>query len=175
MGFLKKVFGRSSKSPEEVNSRMRSMALNVRFEDLGLTPDPKAPVYGVIMETGMGDAVATLVCMGDGTVSLYFSTGGGIIGAGQHADVRNACLEMLGIVNEVADDFLRASYPVSDFPMPADGEVFFYLLTIHGVYHQRAEETELKERRHPFAALFNNCHVVMSEVRYAHQRMTQTN
>jgi hypothetical protein len=41
MGLLKKLFGRSAKSPEEVYSGMRSMALNVRIEELGLTPDPR--------------------------------------------------------------------------------------------------------------------------------------
>ncbi len=42
------------------------------------------------METGYREAVATLVGVVDGTSSLYFSNGGGFIGAGSHAAVAEA-------------------------------------------------------------------------------------
>ena len=42
-----------------------------------LRPD----VWGVLMELGLEQGVATMVAFADGTVSLYFSGGGGIIGA----------------------------------------------------------------------------------------------
>jgi hypothetical protein len=35
----------------------------------------------VLMELGLEQGVATMVAFADGTVSLYFSGGGGIIGA----------------------------------------------------------------------------------------------
>jgi hypothetical protein len=42
------------------------------------------------METGYVEAVATLVGVADGTASLYFSNGGGFIGAATHANVAEA-------------------------------------------------------------------------------------
>src|SRR2546430_10376917 len=39
----------------------------------------------VLMDWNVGGSVATLVAFDDGTVSLYLSSGGGIIGAGAHA------------------------------------------------------------------------------------------
>jgi hypothetical protein len=56
-------------------------------------------------------------------VSLYLSTGGGVIGGGQQESVRTACVEMLSITNQYAEDFIAACEPVSTFAMPGEGEV----------------------------------------------------
>lgn len=165
MGLLGRLFGRSSEPPD-VYTGLRRQALTLRPDQIGLTPGPDAPIYGVIMETGYPDAVATFVCMGDGTTSLYLSTGGGILGAGDHESVRNACLRMLAITNEYAADFIAACESADPgFPLPGDGEVVFHLLTTEGVHDAAGLEEDLGEQRHPFSALFNNCHQVMGEMR----------
>src|SRR5262249_2976490 len=69
---------------------LRSMALGMMADALrldGLTPDE---CYGLLMETGYDKAVVTLACFLTGDTSLYFSNGGGIIGAGKHASVADA-------------------------------------------------------------------------------------
>ena len=165
MGLIGKLFGGSGPPNTEVYHDLRNRALSVTTAELGLEPDPKAPIHAVIMETGYPEAVATFGCLGDGTVSLYLSTGGGVIGGGQQETVRNACVEMLSITNEYAQDFIAACEPVSAFPLPGQGEVFFYLVTSDGAYHAQCMEDALAEQRDPFSALFNNCHAVMSEVR----------
>lgn len=98
-------------------------------------------------------------------MSLYLSTGGGVIGGGQQESVRSACVEMLSITNQYAEDFTAACEPVSTFAMPGEGEVFFYLVTSSGVFQAQCMEDALTAQRDPFSALFNNCHAVMSEVR----------
>jgi hypothetical protein len=149
---------------------LRTRALTVTGADLGLTPNASAPIHGVIMETGYPQAVASFVCLGDGSVSLYLSTGGGVIGGGQHESVREACLEMLSITNKYAQDFIAACKPVSTFALPGTGDVFFYLLA-NGVVHQaRCREDRLEAQQDPFSALFNNCHAVMSELRTAEEK-----
>ena len=164
MGLVDKLFG--SRPPENDAYRgLRNRALHVSAADLGLEPDPNAPIHAVIMETGYPEAIATFACFKDGTVSLYFSTGGGVIGSGQHQSVRDACLEMLSITNQHASDFIAACEPVSTFALPGKGEVFFYLITSDAAYQARCREKALAEQRDPFSALFNNCHAVMSEVR----------
>jgi hypothetical protein len=76
---------------------------------------------------------------------------------------------LLSITNEYAQDYIAACQPVSTFPLPAEGEVFFYLLTSNGVYQAKCREDALAEQRDPFSALFNNCHTVMSELRETEQ------
>ena len=165
MGLLGKMFGRSGPPANDVYLDLRNRALNVTTAELGLGPDPEAPIHAVIMETGDQDTVATFACFRDGTVSLYFSTGGGVIGGGQHESVRNACFEMLSITNQYAQDFIAACKPVSTFALPGNGEVFFYLRTNDAVYQAQCMEDALSEQRDPFSALFNNCHAVMTELR----------
>jgi len=164
VGLIGKLFG--GRPPEnEVFLGLRSRALNVTAAALGLESDRQAPIYGVIMETGYPEAVATLVCLGDGTVSLYLSTGGGVIGGGQHESVREAGFEMLSITNRYAQEFISACTPVSTFGLPGTGDVFFYLLANGAVHRTKCREDALAAQSDPFSALFNNCHAVLSEVR----------
>jgi hypothetical protein len=65
--------------PAETVGDLRQNALTVTPEDLGLAPTTERPdVWDVLMETGYPDAVATLVCLADGTTSMYFSNGAGV-------------------------------------------------------------------------------------------------
>ena len=164
MSLMGKWFGGSRPPPSDVYLGLRTNALN-GGSDRGRPPDPHAPIRVVLMEMGMPDAVATFVCFRDGTASLYLSTGGGVIGGGEHESVRSACLEMMSLTNKYAQDFIAACTRVSTFPFPGEGEVFFYLVTGEGVYQARCREDALEEQRDPFSALFNNCHAVMAEVR----------
>lgn len=172
MGIFRKVFGRTPPPPADVYLSLRAQALAARPEALGLAPSREAPIYGVIMETGYPDAVATFVCMGEGSVSLYLSTGGGVLGAGEHEAVRSACFDMLAITNEYARDFIGACERADPtLPLPGPGQVFFFLLTPDGVYRGEGPELELVEQRHPFSALFNNCHEVMGQARMAEEAL----
>jgi hypothetical protein len=169
MGLIGKIFGGRRPPDDDVYSGLRNRALNVTTTELGLEPDRRSPIHAVIMETGYPDAVATFACFRDGTVSLYLSTGGGVIGGGEHQSVRDACVEMLSITNRYAPDFIAACQRASSFPLPNDGEVLFYLATSDGVYLARCNQDALAEQRDPFSALFNNCHAVMSELRELQQ------
>ena len=169
MGLIDRLFGSSRPPESDVFHGLRNRALKVTPSELGLEPDPQAPIHGVIMETGYPEAVATLVCLRDGTVSLYLSTGGGVIGGGGHESVRAACLEMFSITNRYAPDFLAACKPVSTFALPGTGDVFFYLLANGAVHQAKCREDALAAQSDPFSALFNNCHAVLSEVRKAEE------
>ncbi|MGC3961509.1 MAG: hypothetical protein QM813_27370 [Verrucomicrobiota bacterium] len=46
----------------------------------------------VLMEFSLPQAIVTLLAVDDGTASLYFSNGGGLIGAGTSEAVRKGCL-----------------------------------------------------------------------------------
>ena len=114
---------RKSKSdPAETIRGLRQHALTVSAADLGLAPTAdRMQVWGVLMETGFPEAVATLVVLGDGTTSLYFSNGGGIIGAGEHDAVRAAARELLSSAEEHLDGFTA----VTTTPLPRWGTFGF--------------------------------------------------
>ncbi len=98
---------------------MRDRALGMTPADLGLAPSAARPhVFCAVMETGYEEGVATLVAVADGSVSLYFSKGGGVIGGGSHESVRGAAAAFLDAAeaflprfqgaNEHADAICRA-------------------------------------------------------------------
>src|SRR5687768_14638294 len=70
---------------------LRSQALSLRREQAGIPePSSEAPAWGILMETGYTGATVTLLSLADGTASLYFSSGGGVIGGQAHEAVRQA-------------------------------------------------------------------------------------
>jgi hypothetical protein len=174
MGLINRLLGRSAEPPADVYLGLRSKAIRARPHDLGLTPDPAAPIHGVLMETGDDGSVATFVVLADGTVSLYLSTGGGVIGGGQHEEVNAAAVEMLALTNKYATDYIRAGAATTGSPLPQDGQVFFYLLTSSGLCLARCKKADLANRNDPFANLFENCHAVMAELREATQRWNES-
>jgi hypothetical protein len=66
--------------------------------------------------------------MGDGTTSLYSSTGGGTIGAGVHPAVAEATHALLTLVDERLDEFGEDE----DTEQPVGARVRFYILTPEG-------------------------------------------
>ena len=170
MGLINRLLGRSGEPPADVYLGLRSQAMKARPDDLELMPDPAAPIHGVLMETGASGSVATFLVLADGTVSLYLSTGGGVIGAGEHEEVRAAAAEMLALTNKYATAYIEACAATTDSPLPQDGQVFFYLLTTSGLYLARCKEADLENRNDPFTNLFENCHAVLGELREATER-----
>ena len=80
---------RGQRPPKDIYMDLRSMALTVDLSTLQ-TPagEPWTGAGLAMMEMGMERAVASIVAIADGTVSMYLSTGGGLIGAGEHEAVR---------------------------------------------------------------------------------------
>lgn len=162
------VIGLSSQASQEAPANtsvidgMRTMALNLKAEEIGLTPENfPNEVFGVLMETGFENGSFTLLVIADGTTSLYFSNGGGIIGAGTHENVKKASATLL----EGANYFRPQTKSVSTFPYPSNAEVKFYFIGRSGVTTYSAKEVDLGENRDPFSNLFHASHMVISELR----------
>lgn len=118
-------------------------------------------VWGVLMETGYPEAAVTLVALGDGTASLYFSSGGGVIGGGPHPSIDAAARRLVGL----AGSHLSKMSRTSEFPLPASGEVTFYVLTTNGVLQADAREETLGAGDHPLSELFFAGHHVITGLR----------
>lgn len=154
-------FRRKPKSdPAAVARGLRDQALGVQAEQLHLRPD-RPPVWAVLMEIGYPKAVATLAVFADGTTSLYFSSGGGVIGAGAHASVQKAAETMLSTANQLRS----VCTPVTATPYPEPGRVRFYLRSAEGTLGAEAQEQDLGNHKHALSPLFHAGHGVLTAVR----------
>ena len=148
-------------------SELRARALSAKPAELGLAQTEYAStVWGVLMETGLPDGAAyTLVVLADGSTSLYFSTGGGVIGAGAHASVREASTALLREANQVH----ASARSTTNTPLPKPGQVVFYLLAPNGTLAYGAPEESLGAGKDQFSSLFFAGHAVITEVRKSEQ------
>ncbi len=148
---------------------LRNAVFAMRPETLGLIePSDKDAIWGVVMETAYSEAIATLVAMTDGAVSLYFSNGGGIIGAGSEPAARQAARALL----EMAQGFLSACAPTTKFPLPEKSHVRFYLLAWGSTLTAEAAEETLAGDTHALSPLFHQGHEVVTQIRLADERQS---
>lgn len=155
------------KEPEAMTQGLRKMVLGLAPADIGISAESYPhEVWGILMETGMERGSYTLVALADGTTSLYFSTGGGIIGAGEQAPVRQASGRFIALAN----DSVAAARPTDAYPLPEAGQTVFYFLTFHGIRTYAAKEADLGEMRDGLSNLFHAGHGVITAVRQAQEK-----
>jgi hypothetical protein len=146
---------------------LRSQLLEVDPAELQLSPSQRLPrVWAVLMEMGLDTGTASLVAVADGTTSLYLSTGGGIIGGGEHQAVRRASEAFL----EAAEAHLDRLQPVAAAPLPQAGAVRFHARTYDSLRSAEAAEGELADGRSELAPLFYAGHEVLTQLRLIEQQ-----
>ena len=143
------------------SSEPRQQAFTVTPGQLGLSEKNTGPVWGVIMETGYSEALVSLVVFAEGTTSIYFGNGGGVIGAGEHQPVRAAGRKLLIQAAEHLSQLLPVASPV----LPRVGEIRFYFFTYSGLRGASANEEVLGAGHHPLSIVFYAAHDVITQVR----------
>ncbi len=166
--FLSRLMGADDNPAFEVApiyKDMRDLALNLSEKEI---PDLKGKrVFSVLMESGFPEAAYTLVAAGDGSASLYFSNGGGLIGAGEHANVRPESLKVV----KMAEECLKHTTKVDEFPIVKPGSTTFYIVTADGVFSYTADEDDLGEERDTkMSGLFHQCHSLITQMRIADEK-----
>lgn len=161
------MFGRRTKSDDdrsgaEMFAGLRNQILTLDPAQAGFKPDdPTTGVWGFLMETGYPGATASVVCLRDGTTSLYTSSGFGIIGAGEHEVVRQANARLFDELDQRLGDFTASEYTT----LPQDGETVLRALTIDGQKLRTAREEEFGEGRDSCSGVFFAAHGVLTELR----------
>jgi hypothetical protein len=141
---------------------LREMVFALNPDDIGISKEGFAhPVWGMVMEVGESEGSFSLVALADGSSSLYFSNGGGIISGGEHETVREASAYFL----TGAQHFYIYAEKIDEYPSPSDGEVLFYFLTFDGVLLFVAQEEKLKAPANELAHLYQAAHSLISELR----------
>jgi hypothetical protein len=155
----------------EIARGLRELALGVTAADVRAEPSDDRPnVWGVLMDIGFPEDVVTLVAFADGTTSLYFSTGGGVIGAGEHASVREATNAFLNTVEAHLERFPIAR----DTAGPMAGRVRFHVRTFGDPRSAEADEQALGNGQHPLSPVFYAAHNVITAAREATERFQQS-
>ena len=138
------------------------MAFSATPEQLGLSlPTEKTIVYGVIMDWEMGGATATTVSYQTGDASLYLSTGGGVIGGGQHQNVNSAAKQFVSL----AQTFLDKTTKTETTTLPSTDEVKFYLLTNKGVFVGQERIKNFENNSSDWLKLFEEGNNVLTQLR----------
>jgi hypothetical protein len=160
MRFFSRKRDIEQRPPAEVYEGLRQQVLRLTPDQLG-DEFTDAPILAVLMETGYPEAVATLVGVVDGASSLYFSNGGGFIGAGTSAAVAEANRRWL----ESGLTLLPELPLISDPPLPSNGVTQFLAVTPEGLRGAMAPEDDLGNGRHRLSPFFYAAQDVITQIR----------
>ncbi|WP_229720529.1 hypothetical protein [Winogradskyella helgolandensis] len=141
---------------------MRKMALTVSPEQLGfLIPEDSIKVYGIITDLDMNGGTATVVTYLTGDASIYLSSGGGFIGAGQHESVKKVTKEFVD--NGHLISFKGKQYENTD--LPTNGNANFYFLSNSKNTKITESIVKMESGESEFSKLFVDLNNVMTEIR----------
>jgi hypothetical protein len=148
--------------PAPIYLQLREYILNLAPQELGLTsPSSKKQVWGVLMETGYEVGSATLVALFDGTTSLYYSTGGGMLGSPDYAPIASSAKAMVAL----AGSFVSKISPAEKIDLPSVGQVSFTLLTFSDKYTSSAPEELLVSGDHALSPLYQSGREIINHLR----------
>jgi hypothetical protein len=166
-------------SPKQVESKpaqrdtyqaLRNLALQSSRAKLGLPPTstPTQP-WGVIMDWGLNDGIATTVAFSDGNASVYLSTGGGFLGGAPHESILKAAKNMVAIAAECQPQ----THTTAVYPLPQQSKVYFYLLTDAGVFTASAGQEDLSNHRHPLWQLGEAGQAIITQYRLIQENLVK--
>jgi hypothetical protein len=139
------------------------MALGLTAESTGIHPPSTGfGIWGSVTDLGFGKGGATVIALADGTASIYFSTGGGVIGGQGHAQLREAAVALVNSL-EAHGAELR---PQPSGELPRAGRVRFYAHARTGLLaSDECEQRALASAHHPLAAVFRTLNRLLTQFR----------
>ncbi len=141
---------------------LRNMAFSATPEQLNLSlPIDKIIVYGIVMDWGMSGATATIVSYQTGDASLYLSSGGGVIGGGQHENVNSAAKRFVSLGQRFIDKAIKTEKT----PLPENDLIRFYLLTNKGIYVGQEQMRSFENNTSTWLPLFEEANLLLTELR----------
>jgi hypothetical protein len=151
----------------EIFQAIRNKLLSLDPQEVDITATPEHPhIWGVMMEFILSGSVVTLAGLVDGTTSLYFSTGGGILGSGNHPKVGAAARELVG----KAELALECFQPVREYPFPDEGFIRFYALTFNGILMAECPDKDVKDPLLGLSGLYEAAQDLITQVKLVHEQ-----
>ena len=157
----------SQKAPEHVGRELRKAFLTMPSERAGIERSSEFPrVWGVVMDWPIGQEIATLVALADGSASVYTTGTFGIIGGIGHKDVRTAAKALV----KKADEYYDVSSPNSDLSYPGLDHVRFYFRTFGGTRVVEVPLVTVMDERGRHSDLFGLAQNVIGQLRMASEQ-----
>jgi hypothetical protein len=154
--------GAGARADDAAGVAMRRGILASTPAELGFASDEAFPtVYGLLMEYRVGEHTVSVVCLRDGTASLYTTSGFGIIGGQAYDFVRTAAVKCV----KLAETHATGSVEAPAQPLPGEAEVYFYYLTYDGIRVHIAPQTAVEDGSSPRAPLYEAAQVVQTLLR----------
>lgn len=142
--------------------QLRNAILATAASATGFEPTAELPnVWGVLVETGFPDTIATIYAVVDGSANLYLGNGKGVSGSADNQQLAAASRSLLS----ECELWSKGMTVVNAFPLPANGRVRFYVQTYRGVLTAEAGEQELAGGKHGLSSLFNHAQKVLTHLR----------
>ncbi|PYG89029.1 hypothetical protein LY28_00849 [Ruminiclostridium sufflavum DSM 19573] len=153
---------KNDQSDELTYASMRKLAFTFTPDDMGIKMGNDYQVFGAVVDMGVDKGkTATMICFIDGTASLYFSNGGGIIGAGQHEAVKKAVSTFL----ESCFQALPAMKKIDNIDtLPEENNHTFYLFTRAGIFSINIDIQNVDKSKE-YKLLFSQSQLVLNEMR----------
>jgi hypothetical protein len=144
---------------------LRAQILRAGPDELGIQPSQNE-AYVAVMDIAYPKAVISLVTASTGDASLYFSTGGGVIGGVGHDTVRKAATAFV----EAAGAEVTLLKETTDQSQPPVGHVRFLVRSSAGLRSATAREDELTAGTHPLSPLYVKGQDVITQLRLITER-----
>jgi len=147
---------------DDMGRDLRNMFLTTPAEKIGMQSSSEHPrVWGVAVDWPIGEHIATIVSLADGSASVYTTGTFGIIGGIGHETVRTAAKKVVKVAERHFDD----STPTQDFSYPTHDQVRFFFTTFSGVRVIDTDWASLSERRSKYFELFDAAQDVLTQLR----------
>ncbi|HXO19415.1 MAG TPA: hypothetical protein VOA87_05755 [Thermoanaerobaculia bacterium] len=158
------VQAKAEDPPEVTYMKLRRQALEMDAGRFGGAAED--PPYGALMEMGISNSVVTLACFADGDASVYYRTGGGMIGGVAHESVRKAAKEFVTLAQTALPKMTAAA----GSPLPGPDRVRFYVLTARGIFTTETDRQALGQPQSELSTLFYSGQGVVTQMRQVQER-----
>jgi hypothetical protein len=156
-------------SGPEAYAGLRKMVLGLDAAKIENKLEIEGSVRGIVEDLSYPAGVMTLVALADATVSLYLSSGGGIIGLGAQELPRKLAQEALRGAGPLLEHFS----PAEDIKVPQPGNVRIRLLMTNGTVMFEAREEELGYKRVPVWRLFHQVQKLLTLAQMTMQKQVK--
>ena len=152
----------SEQQKENPFNDLREMALSVTPDQLGIeNTKGETNVFGIVMDWDLGNGIVTVAAYETGDASMYLSSGGGVIGGGQHENVRQAVFPYI----KLGQNFLTMAEKTKTTPLPDKDCVRFYFLTNDETYYSQEKMKNIENENSDWLKLFEEANKVLTELR----------
>lgn len=118
------------------------MTLEIKSQDIGITLDNDEQIYAAIADLPISKGLVTLVCVFDGTVSLYYQNGSEMLGMCQkYEEVKKAGMSFLFSAGQTLQ-FLKLA---DNFNLPKGNKACVYLKTKNNTYKVEFDMSNTQE------------------------------